>query len=325
MVCPRWIDTRTQPIAIDDVLAYLLAALDLPEGRDGVFEIGGPEVVSYGDMMREYATLRGLRRVLIPVPVLTPRLSGLWLGLVTPAQARVGRALVEGLRNPTIVRSSAAFETFAIRPMMLREAFVRAIDEGGAARFKTDSRAAVVDAPPAQAFAPIRRIGGATGWYFADALWRLRGWIDAGLGGAGMPRSRRDADDCVVGDSIDGWRVEAYEPDRLLRLSAGLKLPGRGWLEFRVTPLGDGATSLIRQTATFDAKGIGGRLYWYGVLPLHALVFRGLLRRITRRAVRDAAPGDPRRGRRAGALFIPTVAGAGSPSSGERNSAPHHG
>jgi lipocalin/uncharacterized protein YbjT (DUF2867 family) len=292
MICPRWVDNRTQPIAIDDVLAYLGAALNLPEGRQGVFEIGGPEVVSYGDMMREYAKLRGLRRVLIPVPVLTPRLSGLWLGLVTPAQARVGRALVEGLRNPTVVRSSAALETFTIRPMTLREAFVRAIDEGGAAQFKTDSRLAVVDAPPAQAFAPIRRIGGATGWYFADALWRLRGWIDVGLGGVGMPRTRRDPEDCVVGDIIDGWLVEAYEPDRLLRLSAGLKLPGRGWLEFCLDPLDGGARSLIRQTATFDPRGVAGRLYWHGVLPLHALVFRGLLCRIAQRAVRDTAPAD---------------------------------
>jgi lipocalin/uncharacterized protein YbjT (DUF2867 family)/ligand-binding SRPBCC domain-containing protein len=292
MICPRWVDTRTQPIAIDDVLAYLRAALELPAGREGVFEIGGPEVVSYGDMMREYAKLRGLRRVLVPVPVLTPRLSGLWLGLVTPAQARVGRALVEGLRNSTVVRSPTARETFAIRPMTLREAFVRAIDEGGAAQFKTDSRLAVVDAPPAQAFAPIRRIGGGTGWYFADALWRLRAWIDVGLGGVSMVRTRRDPEDCVVGDVIDGWRVEAYEPDRLLRLSAGLKLPGRGWLEFSVDPIDGGARSLIRQTATFDPRGVAGRLYWYGVLPLHALVFRGLLRRIAQRAVRDTAPGD---------------------------------
>ena len=290
MICPRWVDTRTQPIAIDDVLAYLRAALDLPEGRQGVLEIGGPEVVSYGNMMREYARLRGLRRLLIPVPVLTPHLSGLWLGLVTPAQARVGRALVEGLRNPTVVRSSAALEAFAIRPMTLREAFVRAIDEGGAAQSKTDSRLTVVDAPPAQAFAPIRRIGGAAGWYFGDALWRLRGWIDGWLGGVGMPRIRRDPDDCVVGDIIDGWRVEAYEPDRRLRLSAGLKLPGRGWLEFRVDPLDGGARSLIRQTATFDPRGVAGRLYWYGVLPFHALVFRGLLRRIAQRAVRNTAP-----------------------------------
>jgi lipocalin/uncharacterized protein YbjT (DUF2867 family) len=287
MICPTWVDTRTQPIAIDDVLAYLLAALELPQGREGVFEIGGPEVVSYGDMMRAYAKLRGLRRVLIPVPVLTPRLSGLWLGLVTPAQARVGRALVEGLRNPTVVRSPAAVETFAIRPITLHEALVRASDMAAATQVKTDSRVAVVEAPPAQAFAPIRRIGGATGWYFADALWRLRGWIDGQLGGVGMPRSRRDPEACAVGDVIDGWRVEVYEPDRRLRLSAGLKLPGRGWLEFSVDPLAGGTRSLIRQTATFDPRGIAGRLYWYGVLPLHALVFRGLIRGIAQRA----APG----------------------------------
>lgn len=290
MICPRWVDTPTQPIAIDDVLAYLRAALDLPPGCDGIFEIGGPDVVSYGDMMREYARLRGLRRVLIPVPVLTPRLSGLWLGLVTPAQARVGRALVEGLRNPTVVRSPRARDVFAIHPMPLRAAFVRAIEGDDSTQRKVDSRVVVVDAPPADAFAPIRRIGGATGWYFADVLWRLRGWLDVCIGGAGMPRYRRAPDSCAVGDVIDGWRVDAYEPDRVLRLSVGLKLPGRGWLEFRVAPVGDGARSLIRLTATFEPKGIAGRLYWYGVMPLHTFVFGGLLRRIARHAVQDARP-----------------------------------
>lgn len=284
MICPRWVDTRTQPIAVDDVLAYLRAALDLPDGHGGVFEIGGTEVVSYGDMMREYALLRQLRRVFLSVPVLTPRLSGLWLGLVTPAQARVGRALVEGLRNPTVVRSPAACQDFEIRPMSLHDAFRRAIAENVTTHCKIDTRAVTVDASPAEAFAPIRRIGGASGWYCADALWRLRGWLDRLLGGVGMPRLRRDPDDCVVGDVIDGWRVEAYEPDRVLRLSAGLKLPGRGWLEFRVEPLDGGARSLIRQTAIFDPRGIAGRLYWYGVLPLHALIFRGLLRRIAESA-----------------------------------------
>ncbi|HEX8026976.1 MAG TPA: DUF2867 domain-containing protein, partial [Vicinamibacterales bacterium] len=185
----------------------------------------------------------------------------------------------------TVVQSGAAMETFTIRPQTLRKAFVRAIDEGGTLHFKTDRRVAVVDVPPPQAFAPIRRIGGASGWYFGDALWRLRGWIDNGLGGVGMRRDRRAPDDCIVGDNIDGWRVENYEPDRLLRLSARMMLPGRGWLEFRVDPLDGGARSLIRQTATFDPKGIGGRLYWYGVMPLHEIVFRGLLHRIAQRAV----------------------------------------
>lgn len=282
MVCPRWVSTLTQPIAIDDVIGYLIAALDLPDGISGIYEIGGPEVVSYGEVMREYARLRGLRRLLVPVPVLTPRLSGLWLALVTPAQARVGRALVEGLRNATIVRSPAARERFHIQPTPLRLAIARAIDEGGAGRMKQDSRTVIVDAPPARAFAPIRRIGGDAGWYFANTLWRIRSAFDRLIGGVGM-RGRRDPEVCGVGDTIDGWTVEAYEPDRRLRLSADLKLPGKGWLEFDVTPL-EGGRSMIRQAATFDPRGVSGRLYWYAILPLHALIFGGMLRRIARLA-----------------------------------------
>lgn len=288
MICPRWISTLTQPIAVDDVLAYLDAALNLPDDADGVFEIGGPDIVSYGDMMREYARLRGLRRLLLPVPVLTPHLSGLWLALVTPAQARVGRALVEGLKNSTIVRSTAARDTFEIRPMPLHDAFVRAIDDGAVARRKSDTRTVVVDAPPAAAFAPVRRIGGTSGWYFGSLLWTARGWLDRLFGGVGMSRGRSDQDTCRVGDTIDGWTVEAYEPDRRLRLSADLKLPGRGWLEFEVTPL-PRERSTIRQTATFDPRGILGRAYWYAVFPLHCLMFRGMLNAIAGRALRAGA------------------------------------
>jgi uncharacterized protein YbjT (DUF2867 family) len=201
MVCPRWVETLTQPIAIDDVVAYLAAALDLPPSGGRVFEIGGPEVVSYGDIMREYARLRGLRRLLLPVPVLTPHLSGLWLSLVTPAQAQVGRALVEGLRNATVVRSAAAHQAFPIEPMGLRGAFVKAMD-APAACWKVDTRVVSVDVPPAQAFAPVRRIGGATGWYFGNHLWKMRGWLDRWLGGVGMDRRRRDPEHCVIGDVI---------------------------------------------------------------------------------------------------------------------------
>jgi uncharacterized protein YbjT (DUF2867 family)/ligand-binding SRPBCC domain-containing protein len=290
MVCPRWVATLTQPIAIDDVLAYLEAGLDLPDEINGVFEIGGPEVVSYGDMMQMYARLRGLRRLLLPVPVLTPHLSGLWLALVTPAQARVGRALVEGLKNSTVVRSLAAGGRFRIEPMPLREAFVKAIDDGTAARRKVDTRAIVVDVPSALAFAPVRRIGGATGWYFGNLLWSARGWVDRWLGGVGMGRGRRDTDACAVGDAIDGWTVEAYEPDRRLRLSADLKLPGRASLEFEVAPLDGGRRSTIRQTATFDPRGLLGRLYWYAVLPIHSLMFRGMLERIAQRAAEPDSP-----------------------------------
>jgi uncharacterized protein YbjT (DUF2867 family) len=280
MICPRWVDTPTQPIAVDDVLAYLDAALDLPPGDERIFEIGGPDVVSYGDMMREYARLRGLRRLLLPVPVLTPHLSGLWLALVTPAQARVGRALVEGLKDATVVRSTAARDAFAIEPMPLRTAFISAIEEASAARLMRDERFVIVDVPPAEAFAPVRRIGGTAGWYYANLLWRLRGWMDRAVGGVGMSRGRRDAELCAVGDTIDGWTVEAFEPDRLLRLRADIRLPGRGWLEFEVTPEDGGTRSRIRQTATFDPRGVLGRAYWYAVLPLHNLVFGGMLDRI---------------------------------------------
>jgi hypothetical protein len=287
MVCPRWVATLTQPIAVDDVLAYLEAALDLAGADSRTFEIGGPEVVSYGAMMREYARLRGLRRRLIPLPLLTPHLSGLWLALVTPAHARVGRALVEGLRNSTVVRSGAARDTFRIQPMPLAAALTAAIEGGASGRQRVDSRTVDVDVAAAQAFAPIRRIGGVTGWYFANVLWQVRGALDLWAGGVGMRRGRRHPDACVPGDTIDGWTVDEYEPNRRLRLSADWMMPGRGWLEFEVTPLG-ATTSRIRQTATFDPRGWRGRAYWYAVLPVHAVIFRGMLHRIAARARRGA-------------------------------------
>jgi len=283
MICPRWVDTPAQPIAVDDVVAYLAAALDLPHGESRVFDIGGPDVVSYGGLMREYARQCGLRRLLIPVPVLTPHLSGLWLTLVTPTQARVGRALVEGLRNPTVVRSDDARRTFAVVPTPLDRAVAQAIDEGFAQRVKRDFRVVDVQASPAETFAPIRRIGGRNGWYFGTALWRVRGVLDRMLGGVGMARGRRDQEHCAEGDALDWWTVERVEQDRLLRLSADLKLPGRGWLEFQVEPLDQGRCR-IHQTATFDPRGILGRLYWYALLPIHAVLFRGLIRAIASRA-----------------------------------------
>ena len=290
MVCPRWVDTLTQPIAIDDVLAYLGASIDQSGIEADIYEIGGPDAVSYGDMMREYARQRGLRRWLIPVPVLTPHLSGLWLALVTPAQARVGRALIGGLRNSTVVRSTKARDTFTISPMPLRRAVALAIADGARARQKHDTRTVDVSAPPAQAFSPVRRIGGTSGWYFANLLWRLRALADTWVGGVGMGRGRLDQEACAVGDTIDGWTVEAYDPDHLLRLAADMKLPGRGWLEFEVTPLDGGRRSRIRQTATFDPHGVLGRAYWYAISPFHHLIFRGMLHGIARRAAGPAVP-----------------------------------
>ena len=286
MICPRWVSMLTQPIAVDDVLAYLTAAVNLSGEGDEIIEIGGPEVMSYGDMMKEYARQRGLRRYLVPVPVLTPRLSGMWLALVTPAQATVGRALIDSLRNATVVQSETARTRFQIRPMPLEEAFAGAIAEAAQRHLKHDSRTLVVNVPPSAAFAPIRCIGGSSGWYFANYLWQLRGLIDRLFGGVGMSRGRRACNDCRVGDTIDGWTVEAYEPNRRLRLAADLKLPGRGWLEFEVRAVNEGQSSEIRQTASFDPRGLAGRLYWLATIPIHAMLFRGLLRNIGRRAQR---------------------------------------
>jgi uncharacterized protein YbjT (DUF2867 family) len=307
MICPRWVATAAQPIAIEDVLAYLLAALDLPDGGRRIFEIGGPNVVSYGGIMREYARQRRLRRLMISVPLLTPYLSSLWLGLVTPVYARVGRKLVEGLRNPTVVRDSAALTEFSIRPRSLAEAVQRAlaredsdvaatrwsdalssggpVQTWGGVRFGNriiDSQIAAVAVPPEVAFAPIARIGGRTGWYCGNWLWRLRAWLDLLVGGVGVRRGRRDPVDLQIGDAVDFWRVEAVEPGRRLRLAAEMKLPGRAWLEFEVTPTADG--SIIQQTAIFDPLGLGGLAYWYALYPLHRVVFSGMLKGIARAA-----------------------------------------
>jgi uncharacterized protein YbjT (DUF2867 family) len=306
MITPRWVETLAQPIAIEDVLAYLLAARDLDETDSQIFEIGGAELATYGDLMREYARQRGLTRLLYRVPVLTPRLSSLWLGLVTPVYARVGRKLIESLPHETIVRNPVALERFPIRPRGYREAIARALANEDSDIAETrwsdalsagtgsslapadpsgrlvDSRVQTVPVPPDEAFAPVRRIGGSSGWYYGDALWELRGFIDLLAGGVGVRRGRRDPETPTVGSALDFWRVEAYEPDHLLRLRAEMRLPGRAWLQFEVD--GDSSGSQIRQTAIFDPIGVAGLLYWYALLPLHRRIFEGMLESIAARA-----------------------------------------
>jgi len=307
MITPRWVEVEAQPIAIDDLLAYLVAALDIPLHASRIFEIGGADRVSYGDLMREYARQRQLRRAMIRVPFLTPRLSSLWLGLVTPIYARVGRKLIESIRHPTFVRDPAALEVFPVRPLGMREAIAAALrneerevaesrwydaySSGGegqswaGVQFRNryiDARAREVSVSPARAFAPIDRIGGRIGWYAYDWLWRVRGFLDLLIGGVGVRRGRPPPGHLRVGDALDFWRVEAYEPGRRLRLSAEMKLPGRAWLEFVVEPAEGGA--VIKQTALFDPVGLFGLLYWYAVYPLHRLVFAGMLRGIARAA-----------------------------------------
>ena len=277
MIAPRWVSVDAQPIAIADLLAYLLAALDHPIDASEIFEIGGSDRVSYGGLMREYARQRGLKRLVISVPFLTPRLSSLWLGLVTPLYVRVGRKLIDSIRHSTIVEDPRALTEFGIRPGGFSEAIAAAIHADNK-HLTTDLRIVHVSATPEEAFTPVRRIGGARGWYYANWLWQLRGWMDRLAGGVGMGRGRRDPDLLCVGDLVDCWRVEAIEPDHLLRLVAEMKLPGRARLEFEVT--GDSTGSVIRQTASFDPSGLLGRAYWYSVLPFHYFVFRGMLQGI---------------------------------------------
>jgi uncharacterized protein YbjT (DUF2867 family) len=311
MICPRWVAVETQPISVEDLIAYLVAALDLTEGDERIYEIGGPDRVTYADLMREYARQRGLKRLLIPVPLLTPRLSSLWLGLVTPVYARVGRKLVDSLRNSTVIRDPAALAAFPVKPRGVREAIARALVNEDEAFARTrwsdavsssglteryggdlvgtrliDSRKTFVPVPAARAFAPIRRIGGDAGWYYGNGLWRLRGSLDLFLGGVGLRRGRRRADELGPGDALDFWRVESLEPDRLLRLRAEMKVPGRAWLQFETNPAAGGTE--IRQTAIFDASGLLGFAYWYALYPVHRFVFAGMLRGIAERALEAA-------------------------------------
>jgi uncharacterized protein YbjT (DUF2867 family) len=294
MIAPRWVSVPAQPIAISDLLDYLLAALELPSDSSRVFEIGGADQVSYGELMREYARQRGLKRLILTVPVLTPQLSSLWLGLVTPLYVRVGRKLIDSIRHPTVVEDRSALTEFPIRPCGYREAIARALS-AGQQPLLVDSRSISVTAPPEKAFETICRIGGATGWYYANWLWKLRGAIDRAVGGVGLRRGRRDPVSLRVGDVLDCWRVEVVEPNRRLRLAAEMKLPGRAWLEYVVSADSGGCT--IRQTASFDPLGLLGRAYWYAVYPLHRIVFAGTLRGIAKAAAsaapQEAKPEDP--------------------------------
>ena len=304
MVTPRWVHTRTQPIAVEDVIAYLLQALTLPLIGSRIFEIGGPDQISYLDLMREYARQRELKRLMIPVPILSPRLSSLWLGLVTPVYARVSRQLVDSLRNETVVNDHSAAEIF--RPpsgfssgahpcagqrrsqfaeTRWSDAFssLRATAPTGATKYGRriiDSRSARASAPPEIAFKAIEGLGGKNGWYYGNWFWSLRGLLDLFFGGAGLRRGRRDPDHLYVGSTVDFWRVEDIQPNRLLRLAAEMRLPGRAWLQFEIEPVGTGSS--LRQTAIYDPVGILGQLYWYILFPIHQFVFAGMLKGIVK-------------------------------------------
>ncbi|MEV6975272.1 SDR family oxidoreductase [Kitasatospora sp. NPDC093806] len=315
MVTPRWVSTRIQPIAVRDVLRYLAEAAELPPEVNRTFDIGGPDILTYQEMMQRYARLAGLRRrLIVPVPVLTPRLSSHWVGLVTPVPNSIARPLVESLRHEVVCgehdiaawvpdppQGLTGFEqavTLALRRIKDAEVATRWSsaslpgapsdplptdpDWAGGSLYQ-DVRERTVTAPPAAVWRVIEGIGGDNGWYSFPLAWALRGWLDRAVGGVGLRRGRRDPHRLRVGDSLDFWRVEEVEPGRLLRLRAEMRLPGLAWLELSVTPDGDHGAR-YRQRALFHPHGLAGHTYWWAVAPFHTAVFGGMARNITERA-----------------------------------------
>jgi uncharacterized protein YbjT (DUF2867 family) len=310
MVVPRWMRSEAQPIAVEDVLAYLTQALDRPEPENAVYEIGGPARISYNGIMKEYARQRGLRRLIIPNPFLILNLSSHWLSLVTPLYAKVGRQLVEDVRNGSIVQNLEALKVFTVSPMGLTEAIARAMTNEDHHFAEThwsdaipdmipghhwwvrpfgtrrvDSYFRILSYTPEEVFAPIQCIGGEHGWYGQNWMWKVRGSMDRLVGGVGLRRGRRDPCDIRTGDAIDFWRVEKFVQDTLLLLFAELKVPGRAWLYFEVGPHEKGAE--VRMTAVFDPIGLWGRVYWYLMYPFHFLVFNSMFKGIVQEIERN--------------------------------------
>jgi uncharacterized protein YbjT (DUF2867 family) len=310
MICPKWVFTRIQPIAIRNVLDYLVAALECPASSGRTLEIGGKDVINYAEMMTGYAQARRLKRYLIAVPVLTPRLSSYWVHLVTPIPANIAQPLIKGLGNEVIVREASARGLFpAIQPLDYATAVKLALEKMGAHEVETawsdaltssqgdktpvsllssegmimERRQRTVAAGGEQVYRSFARLGGERGWLYWDWTWQVRGMIDRLFGGVGMRRGRRDPEDLRVGDSLDFWRVELVEPGRVIRLRAEMKVPGRAWLEFKAAPQADGQT-LLTQTAFFEPKGLFGLVYWYALYPIHSIIFSGLIRQLAKQA-----------------------------------------
>jgi len=311
MVTPRWVSTECQPIAVQNVLHYLVASLDCPETVGRTLDIGGADVMTYREIMQLMAAALGLRkRFIIPVPVLTPRLSSLWIHLVTPISHRIARPLAEGLRNRVVCRDDSAARLMPQRLLTVGEAIDAALGKARTQEIETawfdagpipgdpdwaggkvftDQRSTPVNAPVELVFRAVSRIGGDQGYYAADWLWRLRGRMDRLIGGPGLRRGRRDPEHLAYGDAVDFWRVTRVEPPRLLELRAEMKLPGEALLSFEVhSDARDAAKCTLIQTARFKPRGLMGLAYWYAVLPLHGLVFNGMLNGI-RRAAEQAA------------------------------------
>ncbi|MDM8006387.1 MAG: SDR family oxidoreductase [Phycisphaerae bacterium] len=307
MITPRWVSTEAQPIAVRNVLHYLVACFSEPATVGKTLDIGGPDIMTYRQIMQTMAQALGLRkRWVIPVPVLTPRLSSLWIHLVTPLSHRIARPLAEGLRNKVVCREDEAHRLMPQRLLTVRESIDAALGKLEAHDVETtwsdagpipgdpdwsggkvfvDRRTIEVDAGVEAAYQAICRIGGGQGYYAADWLWRLRGWMDRLVGGPGLRRGRHDSERVSYGEALDFWRVTGIAPNRRLELRAEMKLPGEASLEFEVQPHPeDHGRCMFVQTARFKPRGLLGLAYWYAVLPLHSFVFSGMLKGIRRAA-----------------------------------------
>lgn len=310
MICPQWAQTPAQPIALRTVLQYLIEALDVPESTGRIIEIGGNDVLSYGDMFRIYAKVRGLKRWVVGIPILSPRLGPVWTSLITPFPLKIVRPLIEGLNEELVVRDDTARRLFSVRPIAYEAAVrlaLRRFARGNIDTIWSDALSSsvpngkllvtlghreglirervgiVARASPAAAFQVIQSLGGDTGWLYARLLWQIRGFIDWLVGGVGLRRGRRSPTDVRVGDALDFWRVEALEQDRLLRMRAEMKVPGKAWLQLDVKPV-DVRRVRIRLTAFFEPKGLWGLIYWYSLYPIHHVIFKGMVKVLRRRA-----------------------------------------
>ncbi len=318
MITPSWVNTRMQPVAVRDVLAYLVGSAAMPAEVNRTFDIGGPDILTYRELMQHYAAVAKLpRRVILPVPVLTPRLSSHWVGLVTPVPAAIARPLAESLRHEVVCREHDIADYVPDtpgRPLGVDEALELAIrrvqDAQVATRWSSasvpgapsdplptdpewsggslyeDRRERLVDASPEALWRVVEGIGGEHGWYSFPLAWAVRGRLDRLVGGVGLRRGRRDAQHLRVGESLDFWRVEEIEQGHLLRLRAEMRLPGLAWLEMTVDRDEAGRTR-YRQRAVFLPRGLAGQAYWWSVSPFHAVVFGGMARNIALTAARE--------------------------------------
>lgn len=311
MITPRWVRTKCQPIAIRDVLHYLVHVIDDDEPVDRVLDIGGPDIVTYAEMMQTYASVAGLRRrVIMPVPVLSPSLSSRWVGLVTPLPSGIARPLIDSLRHEVVASDHAIDDLVPHRPMSFVEAVESAVrrtrTEAVITRW-SDSGYTPADTIPGDPtwaggstladhqtvdttasrhdlYEAFARIGGANGYYVADWAWRVRGLLDAAIGGPGLRRGRRHPVDLRPGEALDFWRVRTVEVDSELGLEAQMRVPGRAWLSWRIEEADEPGSLTLHQTAWFAPRGLWGRAYWYAMLPFHVVIFAGMARSIVRHA-----------------------------------------